>query len=130
MLLSESAEPPECWIKAGFVKRTVLDLERGCQAGLWSRNTYRPEHPYLILLEAPQVSAGLAAAGTILQMEPNLLRLGLNEHGEATIRLLHVEGWRAPAAVTVERLSADLPWIRVTGKPDSVVELTFKYFGT
>ena len=130
ILPAESPELPPSWTETGFVVRTHLDLVQGCKAGFWSKNSYREERPYLLLLEAPELQASLSVCGTILEMSPNRLKVRLDENGEAVVKFLHARGWQGPAGVSVDALPGPIPWTRVRGSPEEAVEIHFDYWGT
>jgi hypothetical protein len=125
---AESRTLSHGWDEAGFIVRTHIDLAQGCETGLWSKYSYRAEQPHLLMLEAPELQASLTLFGTILEMSPNRLLLELDEKGEAIIRLLYSDGWRSSSEVTIDSLPGAIPWIRVRGKSNSIVELTFECF--
>jgi hypothetical protein len=125
LLPAKSPELSKDWIEAGFSHRGCLDLAEGRRKGLWGRNSYRPDYPCILLLEASDQQASLAARGTIEELRPNRLRVVLDGKGEAVVRFLHSPRWQGQADVQVDALPGAIPWIRVRGRPDISVELCF-----
>jgi len=129
LLPSDGSELSQEWIRAGFIKRSQLDMQDGCRRNLWGPNAFRSEKPYLYLLEAttlPEIS--LTVTGAIISMQPNYMRIQLNDKGEAILRFLYNDGWKSDSNIEIARSAGFIPWMHIYGEANSLVDIGFKFY--